>query len=173
VAISGSFGSLNENFGILFQNSFTFSNLKGIFLKGSYKFQNSNSIKFIFCIKLYTLYVIVENFYEGYGNGYAFLYNCIIDQVIILMAKGTDRLTGIDSNYITEILNGQNSPPFQSQLNCIKGGLTEMQNEIKNARNLSKMFKKSFKVPQSKWFSDDFYFFFFLISFTIYCSSHI
>jgi len=60
------------------------------------------------------------------------------------MAKGTDRLTGIDSNYISEILNWQNSPPFQSQLNCIKGGLTEMQNEKINARKLAKMFKKKF-----------------------------
>jgi len=153
VTISGSSGSLNENFDILFQNSFRISNLTGIFLKGLYKFQNSNSINFYFCIKLHTLFVIVEYFYEGYGNGEAYIYNCIIDQIIVLVAKGTDRLTGIDSNYIAEILNGQNSPPFQSQLNCIKGGLTEMQNEIKNARNLAKLFKKSFKVPQSKLLS--------------------
>jgi len=66
------------------------------------------------------------------------------------MAEGTERLTGIDSNYITEILNGQNSPPFQSQLNCIKDGLAEMQNEIKTARNFTKQTKNSFKVPQCK-----------------------
>ena len=108
------------------------------------------------------MFAFLENFYEGYGNGHAFFYNCVIDQIIVLMAKGTDRLTGIDSNYIAEILNGQNSPPFQSQLNCIKGGLTEMQNEIKNARNLVKFFKKSFKVPQSKCFSGDFHFLFLL-----------
>jgi len=66
------------------------------------------------------------------------------------MAKGTERLTGVDSKYIAEILNAQNSPPFQIQLNCIKEGLTEMQNEIKNAKKFSKLFKKSYKVPKSE-----------------------
>ena len=66
------------------------------------------------------------------------------------MAKGTYRLTGIDSNYIAEILNGQNPPPFQSQLSCIKDGLMEMRNVVTNERETAKYFKNSFKKPKSK-----------------------
>lgn len=70
------------------------------------------------------------------------------------MAEGTKRLAGVDSNYIIEILHGKNSQPFQcqisGQINCIKDELTEMQNEIKTAKNFTQLFKKGFKVPQSK-----------------------
>lgn len=66
------------------------------------------------------------------------------------MAKGTKRLTGIDSNYIAEVLNGRNEPPFQSQLNCIKDGLMEMRNVVINERNTAKFFRKSFKRPKGK-----------------------
>lgn len=66
------------------------------------------------------------------------------------MAEGTKRLTCADSNYIAEILHEKKSLPSQSELDCIKGGLIKMQKEIKTAKNFTKVFKKGFKVPQSK-----------------------
>lgn len=66
------------------------------------------------------------------------------------MAKGTSRLTGMDPDYIIEILNGRNPPPFQIQLSCFKDGLLEMRNVIINERRVAKYFRDHFKSPKSK-----------------------
>ncbi|CAG9801256.1 unnamed protein product [Chironomus riparius] len=112
---NASAGSTKEKFEKLFQNSVELSSTIGLFFK--------------------------ETFKPQLGNGYFYISNCITDKIITLMAKGTERLTRIDSNYITEVLNGQNSSPFQNNLNCIKDGLDKMRLEVVNERNLAKQFK--------------------------------
>ncbi|KAL7051829.1 hypothetical protein ACKWTF_004650 [Chironomus riparius] len=110
--------SIKEQFDVLIQNILEIINSTGIFAK--------------------------KNFLGAYGNGNAYSHNLQIDHIITLVAKGTCRLTGIDSNYIIEVLNGQNPPPFQSQLSCIKDGLIEMRNAVINEKNTTKYFKKNF-----------------------------
>ena len=99
---------------------------------------------------LIDFYYFAEAFNRHYGNGYSYISNCITDKVITLMAKGTERLTAIDSDYISEVLNGQNSSPFQNNLYCIKDGLDKMRREVVNARNIAKQFKKDYAVPNCK-----------------------
>jgi hypothetical protein len=120
---NASSGSTKEKFEKIFQHNFELSNVTGLFFK--------------------------ETFHPNLGNGYFYLYNCITDKVITLMAKGTERLTKIDSNYISEVLNGQNSSPFQNNLYCIKDGLDKMRREVINAKNIAKQFKKDYIVPNS------------------------
>ncbi|KAL7051827.1 hypothetical protein ACKWTF_004649 [Chironomus riparius] len=83
---------------------------------------------------------------EEQQNGLAYAYDGFMDQLTILIAKGTNRITGIDSNYTTEVLNGENSPPIS--LTCVKDGLTELQEEMHESRKLSKSMKQSFKAPE-------------------------
>jgi hypothetical protein len=65
------------------------------------------------------------------------------------MAKGTERLTGINSKYIEDVINGRNTLIFQKQLKYIKDGLIEFQNEIRKAKVFTFLSKKRFKVPKS------------------------
>ena len=55
---------------------------------------------------------------------------CELDIMIVFAANATSYLSGVDSDIIYSILNGETISPFPSPLDCVESDLIYMKNQI-------------------------------------------